>query len=122
MSFEVFPEKNRKAEWTVTLTDADGNAVNYATGDVVRFKVGRRDGTPALDLNSDDDTSNFTVSNGSNEVTIVLLQGDTSSLKPGPYEAEVALVDTSDSDRIKTAEQGVVHIVHTMGGAVTNPA
>lgn len=121
--FEVNVERGRTVAFTVALYRADGTTEEtLAAGDVVRFKVGRRNSaTPLLDLDSDTHTSNLSFTAGTNDVNVTFLQTDTASLEPGAYEAEVALVDASDSDRIKTAEQGVVHLISSMGGSVVNP-
>ncbi len=121
MAFEIFVEQGRKRSWTVALTDADGADVNIAAVDAVRFKVGRRNAAPDLDLDSDTHTSNLSYTADTNDVNVTLLAANTSGMTAGTYSAEIALVDASDSNAILSAELGTVHIIATLAGDVDNP-
>lgn len=121
--FQLNVPRGRKVSWTVQVEDAAGDDSTIASGDVVRFKLYRRNNsTPSLDLNSDDDTSNVAFTAGTNDVTLTLLQANTSGLTPDVYSAEVSVVDSSESDAIKQVEDGIVVITATGGGDVDNPA
>ena len=130
MSFEAFAEKNRTLDLTVTLTENDGTtSVTLAADDVVRFKMGRRPGAlPDLDIDSAGATANgskVTIDergpSPAASVTIRLAQGDTVNLVPTVYDAEVTVVDNSETapvDAIKHAEFGTVHLEETLGGSI----
>jgi len=122
--FEIVVDAGRTIDFTVSLYEDDGStAVNFATGDVVRFKLSRNHGTPILDVDSVAALSGgslITATNGSNEVTVRLGQDDTSDLY-GVYSGEVTLVDDSETgptDAIKAFEKGVVAVRPSAGGDV----
>lgn len=125
MSFEVSITRNRSIAFEVVLYEADGSTgiVLQAT-DEVRFKMYRRDGaTPDLDLDSAADSGNgsgITIDQLTSPATctVTITQGDTSSLEPGAWDAEVSVVDDSDSDRIKTAEHGTVLVQQAGAGDI----
>ena len=130
MSFYYVIEKNRTVDVVHLLYEDDGStSVTLAADDVVRFKMGRRDGAqPSLDLDSAGDTSNgsgVTVdelgTSPTAQATIRFAQGDTSGLVAGVYEAEISVVDnseTSPTDAIKSFEFGTVAVLETLGGSV----
>jgi len=108
--------RNRTARFLITVTDADGDNVVLASGDVVRVKIGRGNATPLLDLDSAAATANGSSLTAANPSTLLLVAED-SDLTPGIYDIEVAIVDASDgSGRIKHAESGTFIIHDTPGG------
>jgi len=129
MAFEIVAEAGRTVDFTVTLKTASGGYLQLQASDVVRCKIGRGASTPDLDLDSVAATADGSVvtveelGDGSAthaSATVRLAQGDTDDLF-GPYEAEVTVVDSSETDpadAIKTCEQGCVHFMRTMNGDV----
>ncbi len=130
MSFNYIVEKRRTLDIKHLLfEDDESTSITLAETDVVRFKMGRRDGVkPDLDL-----VSGVATANGSTitieqrgpspgaEVTVRFAQADTSGLVAGPYDAEIMVVDDSEiapADAVKSAEFGTVHLLETMGGSV----
>jgi len=127
MSFEASVTRNRTADKKVRIFEADGTTpVVLAAEDVVRFKLYRRDQSdPVIDVDSAADTPN-----GSGiqvdqldpaEVTLRLAQGDTAPLDPGVYDAEICVVDASETNppqAIKAVESGVVYLLPSAGGDV----
>lgn len=125
MAFALTLTRNRTSYDTITLYESDGETgVALAATDVVRFKMYRRNNdAPDLDLDSAADTANgsgitITQTASAATATLKIAQSDTSSLIPGPYRAEIAVVDDSDSDRIKSAEHGVVYLLGAPGGDI----
>lgn len=119
--------QGRTRDFTLTLYEADGTTgVALAAEDVVRVKIGLRGATPLLDLDSVAATSNGSLVTITSIVapavcTLRLAQGDLSSLFPGAYDLEVSVVDDSETapaDAIKSATQGVLHVLPSMGGDV----
>ncbi|MGE3314009.1 MAG: hypothetical protein AB7O26_02755 [Planctomycetaceae bacterium] len=125
MSFEIAFARNRTVDKIVRIFEPDGiTPVVLAAADAVRFKLYRRNGAaPLADI-----TSSAPTENGSRiiiddldpaTVTLRLAQGDTEPIEPGIYDAEICVVDDSETapaDAIKQAEHGVVHILGTAGG------
>lgn len=123
MSFEILAVRNRTISYSGTLYEADGTtAISVTASSVVRFKAGRRNSaTPSLDIDSVAATANGSVMtiSSAGAYTLKIAQGDTTSLVPGVYDAEIALVDAGDSNRIKSAELGTLHIIEALGGDVS---
>ncbi|HTI50343.1 MAG TPA: hypothetical protein VL475_05310 [Planctomycetaceae bacterium] len=124
MSFELFFQKGRTSSEVVTLYEANGNGLTLYSGDKVRFKVYRRDAaTPVLDIDSVGALSGgslVTVDQiaSAAQVTLKMCQGDTSGLTAGAYDAELTVVDSGDSNLIKTVETGLVHFLPSPGGDI----
>lgn len=128
MSFQIAFVKGRTSDDTITLYESDGTTgIALAATDVVRFKVYRRDGsTPDLEISSIAATANgsvVTVTQTASAATATLriAQGDTSSLIPGPYRAELLVVDDSETapaDAVRSAEQGVALFLSSGGGNI----
>ncbi len=124
--FSVTIYKNRTCDYTVPLDQVDGTDVVLGATDVVRFKVWRRDAaTPDLDIDSVAALSGgslVTIDNIATGATTVRFgQGDTSSMDPGVYNAEVSVVDDTETnplDAIKIAEHGIVHLLGSGGGEI----
>lgn len=127
MSFEISVPRNRTADKIVRIFEPDGvTPVVLVPADGVRFKMYRRDGAqPLIEV-----VSGLPTENGSRiivdsldpaTVTLRIAQGDTTLLDPGVYDAEICVVDDSETapaDAIKQAEHGVVHLLGTAGGDV----
>lgn len=110
--------RNRVTRETLTLTDADGAAIEFEENDVMRLKIGRAGKTPLLDLDSKAASAGGSSMTEANPSTVVFSATDTGSLKPGTYAAEVSIVDNSDSGRIKHADTGICVVLETQGGDV----
>ena len=128
MSFEIVAHAGRTEDFTVTIKTPAEDYVQLAVTDIVRFKASRGEETPLLDLDQTATANGSVVTvdergDGSAthcSVRVRLAQGDTSGLL-GSYEAEVAVVDDSETapaDAIKTAEKGVVHFIGSGAGDV----
>lgn len=102
--------RKRTCTVTVTVTQSDGSAVTFASGDVMRVKIGRAGHAPILDLDSANATSNGSSVSAANPTTLRLDQDDL-DITPGVYDIEVAIVDDSDSDAIKHGELGVFNLL-----------
>ena len=130
MSFQILSEKGRTVDFSISLYENDGTtSVTLAATDVVRFKMGRRDGVkPDLDL-----LSGVVTANGSTvtidetgtspvaSVTVRMAQADTSGLIAGMYDAEVLVVDDSETapaNAIKHFERGTVSMQESLGGSI----
>jgi hypothetical protein len=127
MSFEIAFARNRTADKLVRIYEPDGvTPVVLAAEDRVRFKLYRRNAaTPLVDVVSTDPTPNgsrlVVDSLDPATVTLRLAQGDTAAIEPGIYDAEICVVDDSETapaDAIKQAEHGVVHVLGTAGGGI----
>jgi len=123
MSFSHLITKGRTRRYSFSLFESDGSTdVNIAATDNVRVKIYRGSGvTPALDIESANDTANgsgITFTAGTNDFLLTIQQDDSDALNLGVYEMEVNLVDDSDSDWIKHAETGVLHVIQSGGGDV----
>lgn len=123
MSFEIVAVRNRTINYSGTLYEADGTtAISVTAGSVARFKAWRRNNTtPNLDLDSVGATGSGSVLtiSSAGAWTLKIAQGDTSDLVPGVYDAEISLVDAGDSNRIKSAELGTLHILESGGGDIS---
>ena len=122
-SFEHVIRKNRTKAFNFALLATDGSTdVNIAASDNVRVKIVRgNEATPDLEIESAADTANgsgiaFTA--GTNDFVLTIAQDDSNGLNLGVYEMEVNLIDDSDSDYIKYAERGVLHVLQSGGGDV----
>lgn len=125
-SFEVVIYQGRTTQYVFTIKNAAGTVVPISDqGDVVRFKIGRGiNATPALDLNSVDETAGGSVCSISDydagQVTVTVSETDAATLDIGIYDAELILVDESISspivDPTLVATLGIVHVIRTMGG------
>jgi len=108
------------------MTEADDStAVAALAGtDVVRFKVGRGNAAPVLDLDSVAATANgsvVTIDGTKTGYTVRFAQADLDGLEPGSYDCEVSVVDDSESapvDAIRVIERGVLHLIDTQGGDI----
>ena len=121
MSFQITVARGRSVDYSGVLYESDeSTAVTPASGSKVRFKAGRRNGaTPALDIDSVAATANgsvMTLDVDTGAYTLKIDQNDTRDLVPGVYEAEIALVDVGDGNRIKTAEFGTLQILESLDG------
>lgn len=123
-SFQLLAYRGRTKDYSVKLYEQDGvTAFTLAVTDVVRFKMSLGTGLPVLDLRSGAATafgSKVTVTAVSPaEAVVRLAQGDLALLEPGVYDAEVIVVDDSETapaDAAKCVEIGVVCIIPTAGG------
>lgn len=128
MSFAFTLHKGRTSDHTILLYESDGStSITLAADDEVRVKVWRRDqATPDLDIDSAANSSNgsgITIdelgTSPTAQVTLRISEGDTSSLSPGVYDAEVSVADASESNpanALKHVEMGVVYLLATGGG------
>jgi hypothetical protein len=114
--------QGRKLIRDITIKDSALAVISPGTNDVVRIKIGRIGQTPLLDLDSavasagGSTIAKNTPSAGINRVQIS--QVDMSTLKPGVYSFEVALVDNADAQAIKTVDHQIFVVRSTMAGDV----
>jgi hypothetical protein len=121
MAIFITAYMRRSQRDTVSFYDADGALVTLAAGDHVRIKIGRPGETPLLDLSSAGSGSTCSDANPS---TVTLVEGDLipANIKPGAYDIEATIVDSTDSNRTKHAETGVFVLHDTPGGNVGDVA
>jgi hypothetical protein len=135
-SYALYHRKNRTRDWTLTMTDASGAAIPFAAGDVIRVKVGRGSGTPALDVSSYEALSGSTVVAPGSDVNspaslpttdgvfaLRVAASDTSNMETGAYDMEAILVDQSETapaNAVKHAQSFVFHLQPSLGGEVTD--
>ena len=121
MAYELTFTQGRTSSQVVTLYEADADGMALNSGDVVRFKIGRRRGaTPDLDMDSAaalSGGSSITVTQTASAAmaTIKICGADCGSLI-GTFSAELSVVDTGDGNRIKSVEHGVVNFLPALGG------
>jgi uncharacterized protein with beta-barrel porin domain len=114
----VVADRRRKSVHQITIGEADGDDVVVAANDNVRIKIGRAgDLTPILEIESDAATANGSVCTAANATELTLFGADLTA-PAGIYDIEVAIVDTSDGDKIKKAERGIFVLRESMGGDV----
>lgn len=124
MSFAIALAKNRSTQHVVTLFEADGTTpVILASGDKVRFKMFRRDGsTPELDIDNVGALSGGSIIVVDDldpaTITLTVAQGDIDETELGTWRGEIDVVDVSDSNRIKHAESGFCFVTETGGGEI----
>lgn len=111
--------KNRTTRETITVTDADGDNVDFESGDTFRVKIGRTGAAPLLDLDSDAASANGSTVQAANPSIVVLDQDDVETLSAGVYDCEVSIVDASDGNRIKHADKGVCVVHGTQAGSIS---
>ena len=83
--------------------------------DIMRIKIGRLGEIPILDLDSVAPTNSTTVQ-AANPSTVHLHQDEADLFDPGIYSIEAAIVDTSDGNSIRHADQGVFQLLPTQLG------
>lgn len=104
--------------YTLTVKDSDDANVVFASGDVMRVKIGRAGETPILDMDSAADSANGSSLTAANPTTFKLVGADATLFTAGSYDIEVAIVDDSDGDNIKHAITGVFVVHETQTGDV----
>lgn len=110
-------DRNRfSGPFSITIGEADGDDVTVAANDVVRFKVGRGNETPLLDVGSDAATANGSTATAGNPTVVSLVAADL-SFPMGVYDCEVSIWDTSQTV-LKKAERGCFLLRESMGGNV----
>lgn len=114
---QIRAERRRKSTHVVTIGEADGDDVVIAANDNVRVKIARGNGTPLLEIESDQATSAGSSCTAANPTEIEFAAADL-TFPAGIYDVEVAVVDTSDADAILRAEKGIFILNDSPGGAV----
>lgn len=117
MALFLTAHKRRTFSFQVTVLDSAGVASVFASGDVMRVKIGRNLAVPVLDLDSAAASANGSTVSAANPTTIRLDQDDI-DITPGILDIEVGIVDDSDSDALKHAEKGVFNLVGTQAGDI----
>lgn len=120
MSIAITAYKNRSSRFTITVTDANGDAAPFETGqDVMRLKIGDAGSVPLLDLTNLSPGSLLSfLEPRENPATLVLNQSDLDQITPGIYDMEIAIVDDSDLDKIKHADKGIFVLIDTQQGSI----
>lgn len=133
MSFEILAFRGRTTDYRGAIYASDGSTpVQIHEDDVVRFKAGRSEGDPLIELASGEvEEGGSTVivdSVGSSSeparYTVRLSEVELSDVPPGTYDAEVLLVDVSEvspPSATRMVDVGVLHVVESLGGAVGEP-
>lgn len=111
--------RSRDCDFTVSIYLSGDNLYAYATGDVIRIKIGREGSQPLLELSSKAPTTNESSVSRANPTTVSLRAADVDTLKRGFYELEVSVVDDSDNDKIKHVQSHVVLVQDVQAGEVS---
>lgn len=111
--------KGRDCTFTVTIYETSGDEYTYASGDVIRVKIGRSGQTPILDLSSKAATANGSNITQDNPCTVVLRAADTELLPVMVLELEVVVVDDSDKDKVLHADDHIINVLDRQGGEVS---
>lgn len=110
-------DRNRfSGPFTITIGEADGDDAAIASDDVVRFKVGRGNETPLLDIGSDAATTAGSSCTAANPTELELVAADL-TFKAAIYDCEVSVWDQSQT-KLKKAEKGIFVLRESMGGNV----
>ena len=113
----VAADRLRKSTHEILIGEADGDDSSIAADDNVRIKIGRQGQTPLLEIESDAATANGSQCTATNP-TVLTLAADDLSFQAGIYDIEATIVDTSDSDAPKKADNGIFHLRETLAGDV----
>jgi hypothetical protein len=118
VSIFITAYQNRTSREQITFTAQDGTNPALAANDKVRIKIGRAGATPLLDIVSGTSLPGGTYVTKANPCTLELVGADLaeSVIKPGIYDISAIVVDSTDANRDKLAEQGVFALIGTMGG------
>ena len=122
--FVIYLDKNRTVSHDIILYQEDGGGLTLNANDKVRLKVFRRDAsTPVLDIDSIGALTGgslITVTNTASAAmaTVKFCQADLADILPGIWAAELSVVDSGDSNKIKIAGRGTVAIFGTGGGDI----
>lgn len=113
MAFEFRIIAGEDQDEAGTLLDANGAAITITAGSDVLLKIARGAGaTPDLDINGTQLTggtfTSFTPA--TNNWKVKFFGADTAALVPGTYDAYLLLVDAGDNNRLKSVDQGVLHV------------
>lgn len=124
-SFEITIIAGCSNERIFSPLDADGEALIAEAADVLRFKIGRGDGsTPVLDLRSGEDTANgsgIDISDIDPLTLSVRVAQEDATMHPGIYRGFLGIVDDSETapaNAFKPISIGVVYVVGMLGGPV----
>lgn len=113
----VVADRNRKSTHEILIGEADGTDSSISTDDNVRIKIGQAGQTPSLEIESDAATANGSQCTATNPTVVTLAAADL-SFQAGIYDIECTIVDTSDGNKPKKADQGIFHLRETFGGDV----
>ena len=113
----VVADRLRKSTHEILIGEADGDDSSIAADDNVRVKIGQAGQTPLLEIESDAATANGSRCTAANPTVLTLAAADL-SFQAGIYDIEALIVDTSDGDKPKKADQGIFHLRETFGGDV----
>jgi hypothetical protein len=113
----VVADRLRYSQHEILIGESDGDDASIASNDNVRIKIGREGQTPLLEVESDAATANGSRCTAANPTVLSLAAADL-AFQAGLYDIEALVVDTSDSDRPKKAEQGIFHLRETLAGDV----
>jgi hypothetical protein len=129
MAFELLAYQNRTEVFQGQLFQKDGTPYAMGPFDKLRFKMGRGTDIPLiLDILSDSPTAAGSfiqiMSRGQlnpplpAQYQVQIAEGDVATTTPGAYDGEVSVV-LAMSGLIDLAEIGIVHVIATVGGAIT---
>lgn len=110
MSLNLIVYRNRKCVRTLTITESDGtNSVIEAADDVI-CRIGR--GTTITLTVSKTATANGSSTTAANPSTLTLAAADM-TMKPGVYDIDLLVKDSSESNAEKAVERGVLTVLET---------
>lgn len=113
--------QNRTSEHRITITNSDGSEAELAADDAIRVKIGGSKLVPLLDIRSGSNLPGGSYVTKSNPCTLELVAADLTPqiIQPGTYDIEVGVIDSTDSDRFKQADQGVFTLISTQQGGTS---
>lgn len=114
---QIIADRRRTSEHDIRFGEADGDDVTVLPTDRVRVKISGTAATPLLEILGGTPTSNGSSCTNANPTRLRLDQGDL-TFPAGIYDIEANIVDASDSNKIKKAERGVLHLRESLGGNV----
>lgn len=130
--FELICNARRTKHFAGSLYESDGETgVALAATDAMRFKMGAAGKAPLIDIlagtaNANGSLLTITDRTSPAAYTLRLAAADLTydedaetGIAPGTYDAEIIVVDDSDSDAVLHVEQGIVHVLPTMIGNVS---
>ena len=116
MSLFVTAYASRTTVESIDILDADGALVTLEANDVIVIKIGRHENTSLRTIRSDAAASGGSTTTFTNPTTLTLDEDDLvpSIIKPGVYDMEVSVIDASDGNRVKHAENGIFSLISTI--------
>jgi hypothetical protein len=121
MTIHIVAHQNRTCREQISFYSSGSTLADLAASDKVRVKIGRSGQTPLLDIVSGTNLAGGSYVTKANPAILELVGADlaASIIQPGIYDIEACVVDSTDSSRIKLAEQGIFTLISTQGGGTS---